>query len=175
MCAHAFCCDKMHVRTFTPRLHEYVRGSLRKIMWWFFTILWLLVLNFIKIQGFNAEIFVKQYWLLRLINFQCILYIFTNIYLRNRQRWITTEWLWDLLETRYQNGPVLVKWKHHFKLIFCILRLSHKHIAFDTLRWTPCNFIWLTTIDEPSLNTGSDMLCDNTKEVEDKKRPKTAW
>ena len=123
MCAHAFCCDKMHVRAFTPRSHEYVRGSLRKIMWWFFTILWLLVSNFIKIQGFNAEIFVKQYWLLRLINFQCILYIFTNIYLRNRQRWITTEWLWDLLETRYQNGPVLVKWKHHFKLIFCILTL----------------------------------------------------
>ena len=51
---------------------------------------------------------------------------------------IITEWLWNMSKPRYQNGPVSVKWKHHFLFIFCILRLSNKHIYFDTWRWTPC-------------------------------------
>ena len=138
MCAHAFHRGQMRARMFTPFVRACVQGSLRKFIWWFFTIFKIKVLNFIKIWASVAEIFAKQYWLLKLINFQCILHIFTNIHLKYRQRWIFTEWLWDVLETRYQNGPVKGKWKHHFQLIFCILRLSHKHITFNTLRWTPC-------------------------------------
>ena len=83
------------------------------------------------------EIFAKQYWLLKIINFQCILHIWTYINLQNHQRWIITEWLWNFFETRSQNGPISVKWKHQSQLIFCILRLSHKHITFDTLKKHP--------------------------------------
>ena len=41
-------------------------------------------------------------------------------------------------ETKSQNGPISVKWKHQSHLIFCILRLSHKHITFDSSRGRPC-------------------------------------
>ena len=48
-----------------------------------------------------------------------------------------TEWLWKFFETRSQNGPISAKWKHQSELIFCILRLFHKHITFDTLKNLP--------------------------------------
>ena len=108
-----------------------VHGSLHIV---FLMILYYLMnrsLKFHEDRSFHYGDICKQYWLLKLINFQCILHIFTNIHLKYRQRWIFTEWLWDVLETRYQNGPVKGKWKHHFQLIFCILRLSHKHITWD--------------------------------------------
>ena len=73
-----------------------------------------------------------------ILNFQCILHIFTNMSLQNLQRWKITEWLWNFFETRSQNGPISVQLKHQSEFIFCVLRLSHKHITFDTLRWTPC-------------------------------------
>ena len=96
-----------------------------------------------KIRAFVAEIFAKQYWCFLIINFQCIFYISANMQLRNLQSWIITEWLWNFFETRSQNGPISMKWKHQSQLIFCISRLSHKHITFNTLRWTPCNFVIL--------------------------------
>ena len=37
--------------------------------------------------------------------FQCILHISAILLLQSLQRWIITEWLWDFLETRYQNCP----------------------------------------------------------------------
>ena len=43
--------------------------------------------------------------LLKIINFQCILHISTLLLLQSLQRWIITEWLWNFLKTRYQNGP----------------------------------------------------------------------
>ena len=39
-----------------------------------------------------------------ILNFQCILHIFTNMSLQNLQRWIITEWLWNFFKTRSQNG-----------------------------------------------------------------------
>ena len=42
--------------------------------------------------------------LLKIINFQCILHISTLLLLQSLQRWIITEWLWNFLKTRYQNG-----------------------------------------------------------------------
>ena len=32
------------------------------------------------------------------------------------------------------------KWKHQSQLIFCILRLSYKHIDFDSSQGTPCRY-----------------------------------
>ena len=67
--------------------------------------------------------------------------------LQNLQRWKITEWLWNFFETRSQNGPISVKWKHQSQLIFWILRLSHKHITFDILKKHPVflsfGFSWL--------------------------------
>ena len=45
-------------------------------------------------------------WLLKIINFQCILYISTVLHLQSLQRWIISETLWNFLETRYQNVPM---------------------------------------------------------------------
>ena len=91
-----------------------------------------------KIRAFVAEIFAKQYWYFLIIDFQCIFYISAIIHIRSPPRWIITEWWWNCFEIRPQNLPISVKWKHQSQLIFCILMLSHKHITFDTLRWTPC-------------------------------------
>ena len=108
-------------RMFTPRVRACLHGSLRKICWWFFTILWIEVSNFIKIGDFVAEIFAKQYWLLKLINFQCILHISTVMHLERIERWIITEKLWIFLETRYQNVPNLSTKSHLIQLIGCFL------------------------------------------------------
>ena len=91
-----------------------------------------------KIWAFVAEIFSKQYWCFLILDFQCIFDISAIMQLQSLQRWIITECLWNFFETRSQNGPISVQWKHQSEFIFCILRLSHKHITFDTLRWTPC-------------------------------------
>ena len=69
--------------------------------------------------------------------FQRIFNIYAIMHLRSLQRWIITEWLWIYFETRSQNGPISVKWKHQSQLIFCILRLSHKHTDFNSSRGTP--------------------------------------
>ena len=90
-----------------------------------------------KIWAFVAEIFAKQYWCFLIIDFQCIFDISAIMHLRSLQRWMITEWLWNFFETKSQNGPISVKWKHQSQLIFCILRLSHKHITFDTLKKHP--------------------------------------
>ena len=71
----------------------------------------------------------------------CIFDISVIMQLQSLQRWIITECLWNFFETRSQNGPISVQWKHQSEFIFCILRLSHKHITFDTLRWTPCSSV----------------------------------
>ena len=73
-----------------------------------------------------------------IIDFQCNFDISAIMHLRSLQRWIITEWLWNFFKTRSQNGPISVKWKHQSQLIFCISRLSHKHITFGTLKLTPC-------------------------------------
>ena len=52
--------------TFRSHVRVCMHGSLRKIIWYFFTISWMKVLNFIKIGAFVVEIFAKQYW--RLFN-----------------------------------------------------------------------------------------------------------
>ena len=39
------------------------------------------------------------------------------------------------------NGPISVKRKHQSQLIFCILRLSHRHIDFDSSQGTPCSCV----------------------------------
>ena len=93
-----------------------------------------------KIWAFVAEIFAKQYWCFLIIDFQCIFDISAIMHLRSLQRWIITEWLWNFFETRSQNGPISVKWKHQSQLIFCILRLSYKHIDFDSSQGTPCRY-----------------------------------
>ena len=93
-----------------------------------------------KIQAFVAEIFAKQYCCFLINDFQCIFDISLIMHLRSLQRWIITEWLWNFFETRSQNGPISVKWKHQSKLIFCILRLYHKHIDFNSSWGTPCSF-----------------------------------
>ena len=90
-----------------------------------------------KIQAFVAEIFAKQYWCFLIIDFQCIFDISAIMHLWSLQRWIITECLWNFFETRSQNGPISVKWKHQSQLIFCILRFSHTHITFDTLKKHP--------------------------------------
>ena len=75
-----------------------------------------------------------------ILNFQCILLIFTNMNFQSLLRWIITEWSWNFFcETRFQNGPISVKRNHQSQLIFCILRLSHKHIEMNTLVfWCRC-------------------------------------
>ena len=97
-----------------------------------------------KIWAFVAEIFAKQYWCFLIIDFQCIFDISAIMHLRSLQRMIITEWLWNFFETRSQNLPISVKWKHQSQLIFCIIRLSQKHIDFDSSQGTPCIWgIWL--------------------------------
>ena len=39
-----------------------------------------------------------------ILNFQCNLHIFIVKHLKCLQRWIITEWLWNFLETIYQNA-----------------------------------------------------------------------
>ena len=95
-----------------------------------------------KIWAFVAEIFAKQYWCFLIIDFQCNFDISAIMHLRSLQRWIITEWLCNFFETRSQNGPISVKWKHQSQLIFCILRLSHRHITFDSSNGTPCSSDW---------------------------------
>ena len=95
-----------------------------------------------KVRAFVAEIFAKQYWCFLIIDFQCIFDISAIMHLRSLQRWKITEWLWNFFETRSQNGPISVKWKHQSQLIFCILRLSHKHITFDILKKHPVKSYW---------------------------------
>ena len=90
-----------------------------------------------KIRASVAEIFAKQYWCFLIIDFQCIFDILAIMHLRSLQRWMITEWLWNFFKTRSQNGPISVKWKHQYQLIFWILRLSHKHITFDILKKHP--------------------------------------
>ena len=90
-----------------------------------------------KIWAFFAEIFTKQYWCFLIIDFQCNFDISAIMHLRSLQRWIITEWLWNFFKTRSQNGPISGQWKHQSELIFCILRLSHKHITFDILKKHP--------------------------------------
>ena len=99
-----------------------------------------------KIRAFVAEIFAKQYWCFLIINFQCIFYISANMQLRNLQSWIITEWLWNFFETRSQNGPISVNWKHQSQLIFCILRLSHPHITFDILKKHPVDCVLIAAL-----------------------------
>ena len=91
----------------------------------------------------------KQYRCFLILDFQCIFDISAIMQLQSFQRWIITECLWNFFETRSQNGPISVKWKHQSQLIFCILRLSHKHIDFNSSRGTPCtipkiNFVLAT-------------------------------
>ena len=92
-----------------------------------------------KIWALVVEIFAKQYWWFLIIDFQCIFDISTIMHLQSLPRWIITEWLWDFFETKSQNGPISVKWKHQSQLTFCILRLSHRHIDFDSSQGTPCS------------------------------------
>ena len=95
--------------------------------------------SFMKIRAFVAEIFAKQYWCFLIIDFQCIFYISAIMHLWSLKKWIITEWLWNFFESWSQNGPISVKWKHQSHFIFCILRLSHKQITFDSSRGTPCS------------------------------------
>ena len=95
-----------------------------------------------KIQAFAAEILAKLFWLFFIIDFQCIFDISAIIHLRSLPRWIITEWWWNCFEIRPQNLPISVKWKHQSQLIFCILRLSHRHITFDSSNGTPCSSDW---------------------------------
>ena len=105
--------------------------------------------------AFVAEIFAKQYWCFLIIDFQCIFDISALMHLQSLQRWIITGCLWIFFfETRSQNGPISVQWKHQSVLVFCIFRLSHKHITFDTLRWTPCR-----KDDTTCLHVFSPMFC----------------
>ena len=99
-----------------------------------------------KIWAFVAEIFAKQYWCFLIIDFQCIFDISALMHLQSLQRWIITECLWIFFKTRSQNVLISVQWKHQSELIFCILRLSHKHITFDSSPGTPCSFLKYTTI-----------------------------
>ena len=48
--------------------------------------------------------------------FSLIFHILTVTWLKSFQRWITTEWLWNVLETRYQN--VTIFWKKFLCLRF---------------------------------------------------------
>ena len=50
----------------------------------------LLLTNLTKIRAVVVEIFAKHYWLLKTINFQCILHISTVLHLQSLQRWIIT-------------------------------------------------------------------------------------
>ena len=83
--------QKAGTHTFMPLVSTCVHGSLQILFWSFFTILWIYVSNFIKIRAFVADIFAKQYWLLKIINFQCILRISTFLHLKSLHRWIITE------------------------------------------------------------------------------------
>ena len=67
-------------------------------------------------------------------------YIPNYMHPRSLPRWIITEILLNFFEHRSQNGPISVKWKHQFQLIFCILRLSQKHTDFDSSLETPCMY-----------------------------------
>ena len=55
----------------------------------------------------------------------------------------------EFFETRSQNGPISVKWKHQSQLIFCILRFSHKHSTFDTLKKHPV--VWCNKWTAPNM------------------------
>ena len=48
--------------------------------------------------SWRSELLLRRYWqnnsgVCLILNFQCILHIFTNLSLQNLQRWIITEWL----------------------------------------------------------------------------------
>ena len=108
-------------RVYGSSLCLYVHGSLRKKIWCSLTISWDYVSNFVKIRSLVAEIFTKWYWHSKIINFQCIFHIFTLTCLKCLLRWIITEWLWNILETRYQNGLGFGRRWHYFKLTGCFL------------------------------------------------------
>ena len=80
---------------------------------------------------------IKKYWLLKIINFQCILHISTVLLLQSLQRWIITEWLWNFFETRYQNGPTSG----------IIWHMSHLIDYF--LAWEISEYIILFIIEDP--------------------------
>ena len=83
---------------------------------WKFT-LCQLISNELKFQilkwwAFVVNIFAKQHWLSENINFQCIFHIFTVSHLTSLKSRIITTWLWNFLETRYQNVPIKRKKCH---------------------------------------------------------------
>ena len=79
MYARSFSRDETRMRTFTLCVPACVQRSLRKSCWWFFTILWIKVLNFIRIGAFVLEIFAKQYWRLFNLYFLCYFAYFQNL------------------------------------------------------------------------------------------------
>ena len=54
-----------------------------------------------------------------ILNFQCILHNFAVMSLKILQMWIITYWLWNFLETRYQNGLGNGRRWDHFELTGC--------------------------------------------------------
>ena len=81
------------------------------------------------------------------------------LHLRSLKRWIITEWSWNFFKTRSQNGPISVKWKHQFQLIFCILRLFHKPTDFDSSQGTPCRGQYISARRWNIVNLFSFFFC----------------
>ena len=112
MGARAFCRDEVRARTFTPCVHACVHRSLQfffGISLLSYELNYLNYLMNLSFKFYNDPSFrygdICKTILLKIINFQCILHISTLLLLQSLQRWIITEWLWNFLKTRYQNGP----------------------------------------------------------------------
>ena len=63
-------------------------------------------IKFDKDPSFHCGDICKALTLSEYFNFQCIFHIFTVSHHKGLTRWINTEWLWNFLESRYQNVPI---------------------------------------------------------------------
>ena len=80
-----------------------------------------------------------------IINFQCILHIFTNMDLQSLQM------IMDFLETRYQNGQGFGRRWHHFKLTGCLLFcVGTPYFAKIINEHTPCIVIYIAIVKNPN-------------------------
>ena len=110
---------------FCTDLHKIWNLSSQHSNWPLYKILWRSELSLVRYSKNNTGLCL-------LLNFQCILHIFTVLHLQSPQIWIITEWLWHFLEIIYQNAIDSVKIQDLSKLLRCFIgwEISKNIISF---------------------------------------------
>ena len=101
------------------------------------------------IRAFIAEVFTKQYWLLKIINFQCFFHIFTLMHLKSLQRWIIYWMIMTFLWNKILKCTCLVDKRTPVPAYRLLSSPSNKQKAFNSSHGSSCiiryNFIILTS------------------------------